>query len=314
MSAANPKIRAASISILAAVSLATIKLVVALASGSMAVLASAVDSLLDILMSGVNFVAIRHAEQPADKCHPFGHGKFETMATLFQALIITASGSLIIFESTRRLLNGIVLQKLDQGVSILAFSALVSWLVARYLKRVARSTDSSALEADSLHFSMDIYTNLALLTGLLLIRWLDIPWLDPTLSIFVGIYILYEALRLVRHSMRDVLDQELPAEMLQEIRALIEKHQSNLGSYHDLRTRRAGSRKIMDFHLEVCKHMSVEDAHKIADQLEKQIEKSIIGADVTIHIEPCTEAECPGANLCEQDKSRFKGSEDKRKT
>ncbi|PLX89506.1 MAG: cation transporter, partial [Desulfuromonas sp.] len=158
MSAANPKIKAAGVSITTAVVLATVKLIIALASGSMAILASAVDSLLDILMSGVNFIAIRHAEQPADECHPFGHGKFETMATLFQALVITVSGSLIIFESTRRLFNGIVLQKLDVGAVVLALSAMVSWLVARYLKKVARATDSSALEADSLHFSMDIYT------------------------------------------------------------------------------------------------------------------------------------------------------------
>jgi cation diffusion facilitator family transporter len=306
MSAAHPKIRASVVSIAVAVGLATIKLIIALASGSMAVLASAIDSLLDILMSGVNFLGIRHAEQPADQSHPFGHGKFETMATLFQALIITASGSLIIFESTRRLLNGIVLQKLDQGAGILAFSALISWIVARYLKKTAKATDSSALEADALHFSMDIYTNLALLVGLLLIHWFDIPWLDPLLSILVGIYILYEALRLVRHSMADVLDQELPADMQQEIRALIETHQGDLGSYHGLRTRRAGSRKLMDFHLEVCKHMTVEDAHNIADQLETQIEKNFIGADVTIHIEPCREPDCPGSGRCRQGKSRFR--------
>lgn len=308
MSTSNPKIRAAGVSITAAICLASIKLIIALASGSMAILASAVDSLLDIIMSGVNFVAIRHAEQPADECHPFGHGKFETMATLFQALVITASGCFIIFEATRRLYNGVELQKLDQGVAILAISAVVSWLVARYLMKVAKATDSSALEADALHFSMDIYTNLALLAGLILIRWFDIPWLDSALSILVGLYILFEAMRLVRHSMSDVLDQELPSEMQQEIRALIEKHQGSLGSYHDLRTRRAGSRKIMDFHLEVCKHMSVEDAHNIADRLEQQIEKSIIGADVTIHIEPCVEDPCPGVNQCEQEKSRFKGN------
>lgn len=306
MDISHKKIRAAGVSITAAVGLATIKLLIAFASGSMAILASAVDSLLDILMSGVNFVAIRHAEQPADDCHPFGHGKFETMATLFQALVITASGSFIIYESTRRLLNGVVLQKLDQGAIILAVSALASWLVARYLLKIARETHSSALEADSLHFSMDIYTNLTLLGGLLLIRWLDINWLDPCLSILVGLYILFEALRLVRHSMGDILDQELPDDLQQEIRTLIETHQKGLGSYHGLRTRRAGSRKIMDFHLEVCKHMSVEDAHSIADMLEKQIENAIIGADVTVHIEPCSEPECPGINLCEQVKSRFK--------
>ncbi|PLX87647.1 MAG: cation transporter [Desulfuromonas sp.] len=302
----NPKIRAATVSIIAAVGLAVTKLFIALASGSMAILASAIDSLLDILMSGVNFVAIRHAEQPADECHPFGHGKFETLATLFQSLVITASGSLILFESVRRLLAGPVLQKLDQGIGILAISAAVSFFVARYLKKVGKQTDSSALEADSLHFSMDIYTNTALLVGLLLVRWFDIPWLDPALSILVGLYILYEASQLIRHSMGDVLDRELPAELQQQIKTLIEEQQHGFGSYHGLRTRRAGSRKIMDFHLEVCKHMSVQDAHDIADRLEKKIERAILGADVTIHIEPCAQQNCPGVDQCDQVKSRFK--------
>ena len=99
----NPKLRAATFSICGALLLAIIKLTVAIMSGSMAVMASAIDSLLDILMSGVNFMAIRHAEQPPDQSHPFGHGKFETLATLFQALVITGSGGWIIYESVIRL-------------------------------------------------------------------------------------------------------------------------------------------------------------------------------------------------------------------
>jgi cation diffusion facilitator family transporter len=301
----NLKIRAAAFSITGAVFLATIKIFIALTSGSMAVMASAVDSLLDILMSGVNFMAIRHAEQPPDQCHPFGHGKFETLATLFQALVITCSGGWIIYEATLRLAAGKSLENVDQGIGILAFSAVVSWVIASYLRKIAKQTDSSALEADSLHFRMDIYSNLGLMVGLLLIRWLKIDWLDSALSILVASYILHEALQLIKRSMTDILDHELPEDIQQRVHDLIQSHDAPLSGYHGLRTRRAGSLKIMDFHIEVCREMTVAEAHQIADSLEKKIEKNIPGADVIIHVEPCHQGECPGREACGMMKARF---------
>ncbi len=301
----NPKIRAATFSICGALGLAIIKLIIAFSSGSMAVMASAVDSLLDILMSGVNFMAIRHAEQPPDQCHPFGHGKFETIATLFQALVISLSGGWIIYEASSRLTQGVPLSDLDQGIGVLAFSALVSWFIASYLRRVAKQTDSTALEADSLHFRMDIYSNLGLMAGLLMITWFDIHWLDPALSILVASYILHEALRLIKRSLNDILDRQLPDEIQQRVHELINSHEGPLAGYHGLRTRRAGSLKIMDFHLEVCKEMTVEEAHKLTDSLEKRIERDIPGADVIIHIEPCRIQPCPGRKDCQRDRSRI---------
>ncbi len=300
----NPKIRAATISISAAILLAIIKVIVAFTSGSMAVLASAVDSLLDIVMSGVNLLAIRHAEQPADDCHPFGHGKFETLATLFQALIILITGGWIVFEAGNRLYSGKQDLNVDQGIGILAFGALAAWGISSYLKRAAVTTDSSALAADALHFRMDIFSNLGLLAGMLAIRWFKLPWLDPTLSILVAAYILSEAFKLVRHAMRDILDHELPEEIKTQVKEVIAAQNLPLAGFHNLRTRRAGSLKIMDFHLEVCRHMSVQDAHDIADQLEKGIEDEVLGSDVTIHIEPCAEGHCPGFSQCSQAKSR----------
>ena len=221
------KIRAARFSVVVASSLAVMKLSAGLVTGSMAVIASAVDSLLDILMSSVNLIAIRKAEEPADECHPFGHGKYETVATLIQAFIITISGSWIIFESGRRLIQGSKLQNLEGGVGVLVVSLFVSIGISRYLKRIAIETDSSALEADSLHFSMDVYTNLALAVGLVVVRFIDLPWLDPALSIAVGLYILIEAFRLVKHGMRDVLDAELPAGIRENITQLIESHREH---------------------------------------------------------------------------------------
>lgn len=301
----NPKLRAATLSVCAATGLAVIKLLVALSSGSMAVMASAIDSLLDILLSGVNFMAIRQAEQPPDECHPFGHGKFETLATLFQAGVITLSGGWIIYESITRLMAGEHPENLNQGIGVLAFSALVSWFVARSLKTTARRTDSTALDADSLHFRMDIYTNLGLLTGLLAIRWFAVDWLDSALSILVASYILHEAVQLVKRSLTDILDQQLPLEIQQQVHQLISDHEGPLAGYHGLRTRRAGSMKIMDFHLEVCKDMTVAEAHNLTDSLEKKIEGDIPGADVIIHIEPCTIDTCPGRDNCQMSKSRI---------
>ncbi len=301
----NPKLRAAIFSICGALMLAIIKLIIALLSGSMAVMASAIDSLLDILMSGVNFMAIRHAEQPPDQSHPFGHGKFETLATLFQALVITASGGWIIYEAVTRLGSGIKLENIDQGIGVLAFSAIVSWFIARHLRIVAKQTDSSALEADSLHFRMDIYSNLGLMIGLLMVRWFDIHWLDSALSILVASYILHEALQLIKRALTDILDHELPDEIQQQVHQLITTHDGLLAGYHGLRTRRAGSLKIMDFHLEVCKDMTVVEAHKLTDSLKKRIEKEIPGANVIIHIEPCVAVECPGREKCEIDISRI---------
>ena len=292
------KIRAARIAVGTAFVLAVVKGVTGLVSGSMAMITSAVDSLLDIVMSGVNYVAIRHAERPADECHPFGHGKYETLATIFQALVISASGIWIIVESVQRLQHSSPLQRLGVGIIVLLLASLASWGLSFYLKKVARETDSSALAADSLHFSMDIYTNLVLALGIGAVSLLDWYWVDPGLSIIVALYIVWQALGLLKSGFGDVLDRELPAEMKDRIDELIRNSDVHALDYHNLRTRRAGSHKIMDFHLTLCKHLSVEEAHQMADTLEKKIEEEMQPADVTIHIEPCARHDCPGYQEC----------------
>lgn len=300
------KLRAARYSILTALTLALLKFFVGLLTGSLAVIASAVDSLLDIVMSGVNFLAIRQAEEPADANHSFGHGKYETLATLTQALVITASGGWIIIEAIRRLNAGnIQVQQIGNGVVVLALSVAASFWISRYLRRVGKDTDSSALQADALHFTMDIFTNGALLAGLIILAFVDAPWLDPVMSLLVALYILKEALNLARHALGDMLDAELPAEVRNEVLRLVNEHQGEILDIHKLRTRRAGSQKLMDFHLTVCKHLTVQTAHDLADHLEKTIAQKIRGANVTIHIEPCRRPDCPGTEKCTAGKSRI---------
>ena len=300
----SPKIAAARLSVFTALCLAILKLLTGLFTGSLAVLTSAIDSLLDILMSGINLMAISHAEQPADEKHPYGHGKFETLATLFQSVVIALSGAWIIYEAIQRIIVASPIRQTGIGIAVMSISTVASFLISRHLRKVAKATDSSALEADALHFSMDVYTNLSLLAGLILIASFDLPWLDPVMSILVACYILFESLRLMRHGLRDVLDEQLPETVRKEIEALIEDHKHELFGYHNLRTRRAGSQKLIDFHLTVCKHLSVEEAHDITDYIEKKIGDQITGTDVTIHVEPCRRHDCPGREVCPTQKVR----------
>lgn len=294
MSKSSKKLFAAKLSITTAVCLSVLKFVVGFITGSMAVLSSAIDSMLDILMSGVNFLAIRHAEQPADESHAYGHGKFETMAALIQSLVIGGSGVWIFIESIRRLISGSVPSRLGNGVIVLIISVIASWLISRYLVKVAKETDSAALRADSLHFAMDVYTNLALTAGLGVMYFFHLTWLDSLLSLVVGCYILFEAVKLARHAMDDVLDAQLPEDLRDKIEKIIKEHGGDMFSCHNLRTRKSGSRKIVDFHLTVCKNLTVEESHQITEILEGDIERELNNSDITIHVEPCRNPDCPG--------------------
>lgn len=308
MTPASPKLAAARVSLATATSLALLKLFTGLTTGSLAVITSAADSLLDILMSGVNFMAIHKAEQPADECHPYGHGKFETVAAIFQALVIAGSGVWICVEAVRRLQSGHMIEKPLWGIAVMIVSLAASWLITRYLRKVARQTDSSALEADALHFATDVYSNLALLLGLTVLYFFDLPWLDPAMSLLVAGYIIVQAVGLLRHGLRDLLDEQLPETIRTEIEGLIESNKGELFDYHNLRTRRAGSQKLIDFHLTVCKHLTVDEAHRITDFLEGKISSRVSGADVTIHVEPCQDANCPGRKECPALKIRKRDS------
>jgi len=180
--------------------------------------------------------------------------------------------------------------------------------VTGFLRKVARQTDSSALEADALHFATDVYSNLALLGGLAVMFFFDLPWVDPVMSLLVAGYIIVQALGLLRHGLRDMLDEQLPATIRTEIEQLIENNKGELFDYHNLRTRRAGSRKLIDFHLTVCKHLTVDEAHGITDFLEGKIASRISGTDVTIHVEPCQDSDCPGREHCPALKIRKRDS------
>lgn len=296
------RLRAGVVSVVSATALCGSKFVVGIATGSIGVLSSAFDSLADILMSAVNLFSIRESMRPADEKHPYGHGKVEALATLFQGAVIAVTGIWVVREGYLRLIDPKPTSA-DGGIAIMLAGVVASYLISRFLKKTGEETGSSILIADSLHFATDIYSNGGILLALLIFRFTGWTWIDPGIALVVGAYILFAAVRLVVEAVQELLDRTLPEEMVASIRGVIETHRPMLVDYHDLRTRRSGSEIHIDFHVVLCKEHKVADAHRVADHLEGEIQALLGKATVVTHIDPCI-MECPGPHDCTREAER----------
>jgi len=293
------RIGAARFSLGSAVALAATKLFVGIASGSLGILSSAVDNVADILMSGVNYLSIRKSMEPPDPSHPYGHGKAETLGTIFMSMVVALTGVWIVWEGIRRLRAGIVPRSVDTGLVVMALSVAASWYISGRIRKAGEETGSSALMADSLHFRTDVFSGGGILLALVAYRLTGWKWLDPGVAVVVGGYIVTAAFPLFREALGDLMDRSLPAETVEKIRQTIESHRPLIVDYHKLRTRRSGSERHVDFHLVVCRQYLLEDAHRVADHLEKELAQMLGNAHVVIHIDPC-DIECRGKDYCER--------------
>lgn len=293
------RIGAARFSVGSAVVLAATKLFVGIASGSLGVLSSAFDNVADILMSGVNYLSIRKSMEPADHSHPYGHGKAETLGAVFMSGVIALTGLWIVWEGVRRLRAGVVPRSVDTGLIVMALSVVASWYISERIRKAGEETGSSALTADSLHFRTDVYSGGGILISLLAFRVTGWKWLDPGVAAVVGVYIVTAAAGICREAVGDLMDRSLPPETVEEIRRIIESHRPLVVDYHALRTRRSGSEKHVDFHVVVCRQYLLQDAHRVADHLEKEVARVLGNAHVVTHIDPC-DIECPGKDHCER--------------
>ncbi len=291
------RIVTARFSLASATVLAAGKFAVGIVSGSLGVLSSAFDSLADIFMSAVNFLSIRKSMDPADQTHPYGHGKVETLATVFQALVIAGTGVWVVREGIRRLISGKVPESAEAGILVMAAATAASVYISKRIRKAGEETGSTALVADSLHFATDVYTNAGILGSLLVFRFTGWKWLDPGVALLVGAYILYAAGKLLLGAIHDLMDRGLPEEDVERIRRIIDAHRPMVVDYHDLRTRRSGSARHIDFHLVVCREYKLEDAHRVADHLEKEVCRLFGNAHVVTHVDPC-DLECPGMEHC----------------
>ena len=281
------KTSVARLSILAASFLVVIKLTTGYITGSISVWASLLDSTMDIFASAINYFAVRAAARPADADHTYGHGKAESLAGLFQSIVIAASGIFLVRESIRRIINPNQTSSEWIGIITMIIAVLVSIALVVRLRRVARETESPALHADAMHYVTDIYSNLSALLALVIIGLT--PWqiADPIISLAIAFYILWSAVTVGRESIDALMDRRLPLKVDAQIKEVVDRYldQGVLG-FHDLRTRRSGSQKFIDLHLEVERHMRLEEAHDLTVRVLRAIEAEIPRARVHIHTDP----------------------------
>ncbi len=281
------KTKATKIAMVVAFSLAVSKAVVGFLTGSLSILSSAVDSILDIAASFFNFLAIRTAEQPADTDHQYGHGKYEAMATFIQAVIIFVSGLFILISAWNKFANKEHAEVTTAGLSIMGISIAATIFLTIYLRYMAQKEKSSVLEADALHYSIDLYTNIGILISLFIIKYTGFVIIDTIVAAFVAVYIMYSAVKLSAEVSKQLLDSSIEEETYNKLLKVLESFKDYHLDFHKLRTRSAGNEVFIDMHLTLCRKLSLEEVHNITDIIEKAISKEIKGADVTIHPEPC---------------------------
>jgi len=293
MDTTQRKARAAWISVISNSTLVVSKLVIGLLMGSVSVISEAIHSGVDLVAAGIALFAVKKATKPADKEHPYGHGKIENLSGTIEAVLIFLAAAWIVFEAVHKLVARSPVEMAWLGVVVMAGSAIANFLVSRMLFRVGNETDSIALQADAWHLRTDVWTSAGVMIGLMAIivsRWLlpawDLWWLDPVAAIAVALLIVKAAYDLTRQSLRDVLDESLPEE---EQRWIDEHVRTVVGvfGYHGMRTRKAGPQRFIEFHLLVDRTLSIEAAHKLSHDVSDAIEQRFSSASVTIHVEPC---------------------------
>ena len=256
-----------------------------LETGSVALLSSLVDSLLDAAASLVNLVAVSHAMSPADREHRFGHGKAEPLAVLGQSAFITGSALLLLAEAAKRLISPLPVENPPAGIAVMIFSIAVTIGLVLYQRHVVRQTGSIAITADELHYRSDLVLNLGVIAALILGSILDFPRLDPLFGAAIGIWIIYSAFRLTRLSLFQLMDHELPDEEREKIRQITQSHPDVVAA-HDLRTRVAGPTAFIQIHIEMDGMLSLVRAHEISDEVEANLRAAYPNAEVIIHQDP----------------------------
>jgi len=283
------KTQAAGFSILSNTFLIVSKVLVGLFTNSVSIISEAVHSIMDLLAAIIAFFSVKKSAEPADDDHQYGHGKYEDFSGFAEGSLILIAAGYIIYEAVEKLLGG----KIDYidsiaGIVVMGLSVVVNILVSRNLFKVAKKTDSIALLADAEHLKTDVLTSAGVLAGLVLIKITGLKILDPIVAILVALLIVKAGIELCLASMKNLLDSSLPEMEIGAIKEVLNEYSDEkILSYYNLKTRKAGDQKLIEFTLIMPKDLTLEEAHKICDQIENDLKIKISKNVVTIHTEPC---------------------------
>ncbi|NLI13406.1 cation diffusion facilitator family transporter [Pelotomaculum propionicicum] len=299
----NEKTKVARLSIASNTILTLGKLGIGISMNSVSVISEAIHSGLDLLAAILSFLSVRESAKPADERHQYGHGKFENLASIIEALLILAAAGMIIYNAYPKLFRSAEVHALGLGTVVMGISAAVNFFVSRKLMQVARKTESPALAADAWHLRTDVYTSLGVLAGIVAIKLTGLTIIDPIIAIAVALLIVKAGIDLIRDSMHSILDVNLPEEDEGIIRDILREHSSSFVEFHKLRTRKAGSQRYVDLHLVVPSEWAINKVHTLCDHIEADIKARLKGALVLIHTEPCA-MQCRECSQADEEKKR----------
>lgn len=280
--------RATRASLAVAVVLLLLKVFAWLTSDAVAMLASAVDSGLDALASGVTLVVVRWSLEPADHEHRFGHGKLEPLAGLAQGALVLTSAVALMRAAIDRVAHPAPVQAGWLGLGVMAVASAATVALLCYQKKVVEQTGSTAIRGDSLHYATDLAMNAAVAVAMIASWGLGWLWVDPLLGLVVAVLAGRSALQIVWEAIQLLIDRELPEADRKHILETAHRHPEVLG-IHDLRTRRSGLKRFVQFHLELPGDLSLREAHRIGDELEREVCALLSGAEVIVHFDPMPE-------------------------
>lgn len=273
------------LSISLALFLSLIKLLAGLSTGSLSIISSMVDSVSDVLASGITFVAIKYSTKPASNDFRYGYGKAEALSSFLQALFIIASGGFILFDGIKRFFNPRPLDDNIFGITIMVISLILTIMLVMFQRYVINKTNSLALKGDSAHYVVDIATNASVIITLIFVKFTGIRWIDNVAAIGIAIYLISSAYALAKDAICMLMDQELDDETREDIKNII-KSQHFVQGIHDLRTRSLGEHELFEFHLELAPDISLVEAHNQAHIVEDAIHQKYPNSQVVIHQEP----------------------------
>jgi len=284
---------AALVSIISNSGLVLLKLLAGLWTGSVAILSEAIHSGMDLLAAIMAYVSVRVADKPADSHHPYGHGKAEHLAALFEGALIIVAGAAVIWQSARGFIDPRPLPELGLGVLVMLISAAVNILVSRFLFKVGQRTESAALVADAWHLRTDVYTSLgvfAALGGIMLGQRLNpdlnLAFLDPLCAVIVALMILKAGIKLTWEAVGQLLDHSLTPEELKLVKSHIQLYAPGIKGYGAIKTRRSGSCRVVFMELIVDGSMNVEQAHALGELVAESIREHFPDSQITFHLEP----------------------------
>jgi cation diffusion facilitator family transporter len=258
-------------------------------TGSVGLLSDAVESTVNLVAALTALFALWYAARPVDRNHPYGHEKIEFFASGIEGLLILVAAGGIGWYAIDRLRDPQPVEAFGLGAVITIAATGVNFLVARLLLQVAAERDSVVLAADGRHLMADVLTSGGVILGLLVVRLSGVEELDPIIALIVAVNIVRTGLDLLRTSIDGLLDRALPERDQQQIRTAIERELEPGSAFHALRTRKAGGRRFVDFHLLLPGDVSLQEAHDVTQRVEQAVGASLPGTETTIHIEPIEE-------------------------